>query len=305
MACRAAGSLTNAAVRDNACVPRIGLVVHPSRDIAAPLEAVREWASKRDAEIAQVPVEGQRREVADWCEARDVDLVLAVGGDGTTLAAMHAAAQVDRPILGVACGSLGVLTSVPATQVATALERFIGGDWVQRTLPALGVQLDGAPPIAAFNDIAVVREGQGQVRTIAEVDGVLYCRFAGDGCIVSTPAGSSAYTIAAGGPMLAPGVSGFVLTPLPAHGGSCPPLVLSAHSELRLRTTGFGGVRLEVDGRIAHTGACDVTIRFLDSAATVVSFDDQEPLLTGLRRRNVIADSPRIIADDGRVIGHE
>jgi NAD+ kinase len=280
---------------------RIGLVVHPARDITAPLDAVREWGALRDVDIAQVSVDGQRREVAPRCEARDCDLVLAVGGDGTALAAIRAAAQASRPVLGVACGSLGVLTSVPATDVATALDRFVDGDWFERSLPALAVDRDDDDTLMAFNDIALVREGQGQVRTVAEADGVLYCRFAGDGCVVSTPAGSSAYTIAAGGPMLAPGVSGFVLTPLPAHGGSCPPLVLSAGSTLRLVTTvGYGGARLEVDGKIARGGESDLTIGFLDCAATVVAFTDQEPLFTGLRRREVISDSPRILADDER-----
>jgi NAD+ kinase len=279
---------------------RIGLVVHPSRDIEEPLRRTREWAWSHGSELVQVAVDGQRRVVADREEARDCDVILAIGGDGTTLAAIRAAAAGERPVLGIACGSLGVLATVPASEVGEALDRFAAGRWVGRALPALAVDRDGADRRLAFNDIAVVREGSGQVRAAAEADGVLFCRFAGDGCVVSTPAGSSAYTLAAGGPLLAPGVAGFVLTPLPIHGAACPPLVLSSSSELRLSALpGHTGARLEVDGQFVDSGVGELTVSYVDAAANIVAFTDQEPLLTGLRRRRVIVDSARIVAEDG------
>jgi NAD+ kinase len=281
---------------------RIGLVVHPTRDIDDPIRETREWAAAEGSEVVQVAIDGQRRRVADPAPAADCDLILAIGGDGTTLAAIRAGAGAERPVLGVACGSLGVLTSVPATDVGSALGRFLAGEWVARPLPALDVKREGERGLLAFNDIAIVRAGSGQVRAAAEADGVLFCRLAGDGCIVSTPAGSSAYTISAGGPLLAPGVAGFVLTPLPAHGASCPPLVLGPSSTLRVSALGgHGGARLEVDGqRVAsEVGALDVTYR--DAAVVMVRFADEEAALTGLRRRRVIRDSARILADDDRV----
>jgi NAD+ kinase len=118
---------------------------------------------------------------------------------------------------------------------------------------------------------------------------------------VSTPLGSSAYALAAGGPLLAPGVDGFLLTALPAHGGFCPPLVVGPDSELRLEISGgLDGARLEVDGQIigAHSGTLSIGLRH--DVVTRVGFPDGESLLTGLRRRQVIFDSPRILADDGR-----
>jgi NAD+ kinase len=309
---------------------RIGLVVHPTRDIDAPIAEAREWAATAGSEVVQVTVDGQNRRIADPAPAADCDLILAIGGDGTTLAAIHAGAAAERPVLGVACGSLGVLTSVPASEVGRALTRFVEGDWTPRPLPALEVargsevpeRADGsaatgradasaaaeraeasapAPRLLAFNDIAMVREGSGQVRAAAEADGVLFCRLAGDGCIVSTHAGSSAYTIAAGGPLLAPGVAGFVLTPLPAHGAACPPLVLGPSSRLRLfALPGHGGARLEVDGQVIDSDIHEVTISYHDDAVVMVRFDNEEPALTGLRRRRVIRDSARILADDTR-----
>ena len=70
-------------------------------------------------------------------EAADCDLVIALGGDGTTLAALHAAAPVGRPVLGVACGSLGALTGATADKLDDALDRVAAGDWTPRALPAL------------------------------------------------------------------------------------------------------------------------------------------------------------------------
>jgi NAD+ kinase len=281
---------------------RIGLVVHPTRDIDEPLRATREWAAAGGSEVVQVAIDGQRRRIADLAPATDCDLILAIGGDGTTLAAIRAGAAADRPVLGIACGSLGVLTSVPASDVGPALERFLAGDWTARPLPALDVEREGKDRFLAFNDISIVRGGSGQVRAVAEADGVLFCRLAGDGCIVSTPAGSSAYTFAAGGPLLAPGVAGFVLTPLPAHGASCPPLVLGPSSKLRVVTLHrHGGARLEADGQLADTDFRAVDVSYREHAVVMVRFADEEPALTSLRGRRVIRDSARILADDERI----
>ena len=124
---------------------------------------------------------------------------------------------------------------------------------------------------------------------------------AGDGCVVSTPLGSSAYGLSAGGPLLAPGTNAFVFTPLYAHGGVCPPLVVSSDSKLQLITApGYGGARIEVDGRPIHAQVQELTVTLRPAVATVVGFDDQEQFLTGLRRRKIIADSPRFLAEDAR-----
>jgi NAD+ kinase len=278
---------------------RIGVVVHPARDISQPLSALREWAAVHGVEVFQVAVLGGHRHVAEPGQAGDCDLIVSIGGDGTTLAAIRAAAKVDRPVLGVACGSLGALTTIPANGVSHALDRFSRQEWVPCALPGLEVARDDGPGLFAINDIAAVRAGQGQLRTTARVDGILFNRLAGDGCVVSTPIGSSAYALAAGGPLLAPGADAYLFTPLPTHGGVCPPLVVGAASELQLDVAaGHGGARLEVDGQVADTRVGSLSVTFRSAVATLVGFADQEPLLSGLRRRQIITDSPRILADD-------
>ena len=243
----------------------------------------------------------RQKQVAERGDPADCGLIVAIGGDGTTLAAIHAGMQGGRPVLGVACGSLGVLTSVAPSDLQRALDRFTAGDWTPRSLPGLDGVRERGEPVVAVNDIVVVRAGEGQIRVRVLVDGTLYARVAGDGCVVSTPLGSSAYGLSAGGPLLAPGTNAFAFTPLYAHGGVCPPLVVAGESELQLITTpGYGGARLEVDGQPIDAQAEELTVRLRPAVATVVAFDDQERFITGLRRRQIIADSPRFLAEDAR-----
>jgi NAD+ kinase len=284
---------------------QLGLVVHPRREIGTALAALRDWSDAHGVAVVQVPATGQEREVAGPGDAVDCDLIVAVGGDGTTLAAIHIAAAVEKPVLGVSCGSLGALTAVGADALTGALDRVDAGDWTPRRLPALEVESAGTEPQWAVNDVVIVRQGAGQVSADVRVDGELFIRFAGDGLVVATPLGSSAYTLAAGGPVLAPGGSGLVFTPLAPHGGCCPPLVAGPESRLEITLDpGHGGARIELDGqihdRVEPLTPRTFTIALRERHATLVALGGEEPMLTGLRRRGVLADSPRIVARDVR-----
>jgi NAD+ kinase len=257
---------------------RLGLVVHPSRAIDRPLRELREWAALRRGTGA----DRRCRCAAIGCPPRGCnvcDLLVSIGGDGTALAAIRAGSGAARPILAVTCGSLGVLTSVPASAVVDALERFSAGGWVPRHVPALEVERELGAGTFALNDIAIVRAGEGQIRLTVYIDGNLVARIPGDGCVVSTPLGFSAYALAAGGPLPPPDMPAFLFTPLLTHGGSCPPVVVDRGiSDPARRHRGHGGARLELDGQVADTLAAPLTIRLRAAAATLVTFPDQEPL---------------------------
>jgi NAD+ kinase len=285
--------------RTGATPSRIGLVVHPSRPIDAPVGELRRWADRHNVDVVQVRASCQQQQVAPPGDAGECDLILSIGGDGTMLAAIRAGAVAGCPVLGIACGSLGVLTTAPAGRAVRAVERFSQGDWVPRSLPALDVAHEFGEQVFAFNDIAIVRASAGQLRLTAEVDGAVFARIAGDGCIVSTPIGSSAYVLAAGGPLVSPETDAFVLMPLPVQGGSCPPLVVSAATEVRLVVAqGHVGARLEVDGQVAGSQVGPLTVTLRAGVATVVTFADQEPFLARLRRLQIITDSPRVVAEE-------
>jgi NAD+ kinase len=284
---------------------RLGLVIHPRREVASAVDALVAWGDTHGVELVQVPAPGQKRLFVEAGDPATCDLIVAVGGDGTTLAALRTAAAVGKPVLGVACGSLGALTAIGGDDIADALDRFSAGDWLPRRLPALVVESDGEQPQVGVNDLVVVRQGAGQIAAAVRVDGELFIRFAGDGLVIGTQLGSSAYTLAAGGPVLAPGSSGLVFTPLAAHGGCCPPLVTGPAGRLEIELDpGHGGARIELDGQI-----CDVveplshrtlTVSLRPDHATLVALGDEEPMLAGLRRRRVLMDSPRVLARDDR-----
>ena len=280
---------------------RIGLVVHPSRDLDEVLAEIEAWSSEHDVELGQVSVAGQTRRVADPLEPAGCDLLVALGGDGTTLAALHQAARVSRPVLGIACGSVGMLTSVAHDRVGDALDQVAADRWTAVDVPGLEIGCDGATPEVGINDLAVLRDGPGQAIVSVVVDDQLYARVAGDGLVVASALGSSAYSMAAGGPLLAPGADGMVITPLSPHGGCAPPLVTSAGSSITLTVdAGYGGVRYDVDGQNTPLRGRVLTVRTRPAYATLVELAGEEPRLAGLRRRKLVMDSPRVLIRDLR-----
>src|SRR4051812_45877384 len=233
-----------------ATLQRLALVVHPTRSVDRALRTLREWSEHHGVEVVELESATAQRHLATLSDVGPCDLVAAVGGDGTVLTALRAAAPAQTPVLGIACGSLGALTAVSASELARALERFAEGDWTARALPALAIASDAGGSDWAINDFVLLRRGAGQLLVDVSVDGQLYARLAGDGVIAATAVGSSAYSMAAGGPLLAPGTNGFVCTPLAMHGGNAPPLVVPAEATLRFAVRpGYTGYQVDIDGQ--------------------------------------------------------
>jgi NAD+ kinase len=280
---------------------RLALVVHPTRPIDEALCTLERWATQQGVPVVQVALGDGRREVAELGALQAGDLVVAVGGDGTVLAALRAAAATQAPVLGVACGSLGALSAVAADALADALQRVWAGDWRPRSLPALSIDVADGPDEWAINDLVIVRRGAGQVVAEVAVDDELYVRSAGDGLVVATPVGSSAYSMAAGGPLLAAGTRAFVCTPLAMHGGSAPPLVVAADAIVTVEVhPGYAGFDVEIDGHRHATDAVRFRIALHPDKSTLVTFAALGRGLEGLRRRRLITDSPRVLARDDR-----
>src|SRR5579859_4799058 len=220
---------------------RVGVLVHPTRAVQDAVEVLQGWTYDRGFRLVQIPA-GEQPRVAPPGEVGACDLITALGGDGTVLKALHSAGRTGTPVLGVAYGSLGVLTTVPEGELREALDRFAAGDWVARRLPALSLGTGEGHLAWAVNDLVLARRGGTQLVVDMYVDAELYARLAGDGIVVSTPLGSSAYSMAAGGSVLAGGTNAFVCTPLAMHGGCAPPLVVADDLEVTLEIhPGHGG----------------------------------------------------------------
>jgi NAD+ kinase len=131
------------------------------------------------------------------------------------------------------------------------------------------------------------------------VDGELYARLAGDGVIVATPMGSSAYSMAAGGSLLAEGAMAFLCTPVAMHGGCAPPLVVAGASTVTLDVRPIhSGYYVDVDGFALPTKALRFELARRAAYATLVAFDDTSTVLSRLRTRGLITDSPRVLGQD-------
>jgi NAD+ kinase len=282
---------------------RIAIVVHPTRPVTAALETLERWTGEHGLEIVQLEVSGGPvREVAPRAELEPGDLVVALGGDGTMLSALRASAPVDAPVLGVACGSLGVLAAIASDQLGEALDRVHAGDWTERRLPALAIHPSDGTDQWALNDFVVTGRGAAQALADLYVDDELYVRLAGDGLVVATPLGSSAYSMAAGGPVLLSGTPAVVCTPIAMHGGNGPPLVVPTSSTVRVEVhPSYAGFEIQIDGHTTPLTAAGYRLSLHEQKVTLVSFGRLKLGITGLRERRLITDSARVLARDDRM----
>jgi NAD+ kinase len=179
------------------------------------------------------------------------DLVVVLGGDGTLLSVAHLAAKAGVPVMGVNLGRLGFLTEIPVTEATLTLDRFLAGDAGLVSPRSLLEARTGAEVSYCLNDVVVTKGAKARMIELAiGVDGRDVATLKADGLIVSTPTGSTAYSLSAGGPILHPRVPAIVLTPICPHTLSFRPLAVPATSALSVRLlTGGEEVHLTLDGQ--------------------------------------------------------
>jgi NAD+ kinase len=167
------------------------------------------------------------------------EVVISLGGDGTLLSAARAFARTGTPILGVNLGSLGFLTEVPLADLYATLEAWRDGNAFldERSLMATELCRDGQlfNRWDALNDVVIAKGAIARMGAYTiELDGQLVAEFRADGVIVATPTGSTAYTLAANGPILIPSVDAMVLTAICPHLLTIRPIVVPGSSEIAL-----------------------------------------------------------------------
>ena len=168
----------------------------------------------------------------------DIDYVISMGGDGTLLKAASKVGARSVPIIGINMGRLGYLADVPATDIEEAIERLYSGDYVTENhsvieATAMRGSLSGCP--RALNDIAVLKQDNASMITIhARIDGKELITYQADGLIISTPTGSTAYSLSHGGPIIMPATDVLCLTPVAPHSLSVRPIVVPAKAEITL-----------------------------------------------------------------------
>jgi len=184
--------------------------------------------------------------------AGTIDLVVVLGGDGTMLGIGRQLAGSNVPLVGINMGRLGYMTDIPIQSVQAILPKIIAGDYEAdtRTLLAAVVLRDGKEinHALALNDVVVNRSGiSGMVELAVHVNGSFMYNQRSDGLIVSTPTGSTAYALSAGGPILHPHVAGILLAPIAPHSLSNRPIVLPQDSVTVIEVVNGLGVIVNFD----------------------------------------------------------
>lgn len=234
----------------------VGFFVHPEREAAATAaRRLRGWLEDRGAMTRSF----EGADTTDGSRARafvdGLDLVVAVGGDGTFLRAAHLASRGSCPVLGVKVGRLGFLTDSDPERASDLLERALDGDLaVEERLAVVGAP-EGATwdePQWALNEVIVEKRTRHRIVRLALLVGDDYVTtFSGDGVIVATPTGSTAYSFAAGGPIVSPQVPCLVVTAVAPHMVFDRSLVVPANATVRLEVVGEEPGLLSADGRPA------------------------------------------------------
>jgi NAD+ kinase len=240
---------------------KVGLVLHHQREEAASVTRdVAAWLGERGHEVelpepdAQLTGLEDRGVPEEWF-GRGLDLAVSLGGDGTMLRTVSLVAADDVPVLGVNFGQLGYLTEIEPAEVSDSMERFFAGEHRIEERMLLQVCLgQGAAGDerrwVALNEAVLERTAAGHtVRLGVDLDGDFFTTYAADALIVATPTGSTAYSLSARGPIVAPDHRALLLTPVSPHMLFDRTLVLNADEVVRLEVRGHRPATLSVDGQ--------------------------------------------------------
>jgi NAD+ kinase len=226
-------------VRDAGRPIRLGVVGHTGyAELGAALQALRRLAPGLNLELRledELPGTESDKRIAS---VEELDALLTLGGDGTMLRGARLLAGHQVPILGVNMGRLGFLTCGPAEQLEHSLMRFARGDYVVESRMLLQASLLDPSrrqrgSWLALNDVVIHKGGFARVVSLrVAVDDELIAGYSADGVVISTPTGSTAYSLSAGGPIVVPTVESIVLTPISPHTLAIRPVVLPPTSEV-------------------------------------------------------------------------
>ena len=187
------------------------------------------------------------------------DLIMVLGGDGTFLAAGKLSLAREVPILGVNLGRLGFLTEIAVEELFPVLEKIETGDVTLETRPLLHARTREGEQVHfegyVINDAVISKTGMARLLEIeTRVDQNFLAVFKADGLIISTPTGSTAYSLAAGGPIVFPTMEAILMTPICPHSLNHRPLVIPDHFTVTVQVlTPAENVSLTLDGQIGHT----------------------------------------------------
>jgi NAD+ kinase len=253
-------------------ITSVGIVVKPDHPEAlATAGEISDWLAKNGIAQAGEPVSALAGEEATLA---DVDLVVVLGGDGTMIATARMVGERDVPVLGINYGGLGYLTDFRIEELFTALEAILAGEYKTDRREMLDAELCRGDEVKAqarvLNDVVINKAAVARIIEIdVTLDGQFVNSFRSDGLIVSTPTGSTAYNLSAGGPIVFPSMNAIVITPICPFTLTNRPIVVPDAAEIELRLEHENeGVVLTFDGQTAHSLTADDRVRIRKSKTT-------------------------------------
>lgn len=205
----------------------------------------------------------------------DISFSITLGGDGTILRFLHKYGNLQAPLVGINVGSLGFMADIPITDIYPCLQSLLNGNYrIEERIMMEGTTLDNHACFA-LNDIVVHRaQNPCLIELVIHVDGNYLNTFSADGIIIATPSGSTAYSLAAGGPILTPELEAFVLTPISPHTISNRPIVLLPKSSIQVQyISDYQPIEVTYDGvtsfhmatgEMVHIGAASRTFKLVN-----------------------------------------
>ncbi|MBS3820082.1 NAD(+)/NADH kinase, partial [bacterium] len=241
-------------------ISRVGIVIKPHvPGIEKILRELMNYFQRKKIECILEKAASQKMEKKEGIEReelpRKVDMVMVLGGDGTLLSIAHLAAQNQVPVLGVNMGSLGFLTEVPLNEMYLTLQAFLEGNRRIVSSRRMLVASFRGKDYHCLNDVVI---NKGALARMIEcriwVDNKEIATPRADGFIISTPTGSTAYSLSAGGPIMQPHIPAQVLAPICPHTLTFRPMVISSRSRIRIKMLTQGEeVYLTLDGQRGHS----------------------------------------------------
>ena len=241
---------------------RVGLVAKPDAPEApALLLRLVEWLTGRglsvslEKETAGLVPSAAAAAVRKSDLPGQCDFIIVLGGDGTLLSMARAVGDLGVPVLGINLGGLGFLTATTVEEALAAVDAYLGGRMAidERMMLAARVVRRGQSvgEYAALNDVVITKSAMSRIINLeVSVQGEYATAYRADGLIISTPTGSTAYCLSAGGPILFPTMDAVVIVPIASHTLTNRPIVLPGHQRIEVTLKTDQDVMLTVDGQI-------------------------------------------------------
>lgn len=248
-------------------IKRVGFVIKAhAPEVGKILEELIQYFKRKDIASFLEEAAAEKLGIKDGVKRDEipgkVDLVVVLGGDGTLLSIAHIAARQGVPVVGINLGALGFLTEVPLDEMYITLDAFLGGDETIVSARRMLEAKTGERVYHCLNDVVINKGALARmIRCTIWIDGKEIATTKADGLIISTPTGSTAYSLSAGGPIIQPYIPAVIIAPICPHTLSFRPMVISSDSVIRVQLLTEGEeVYLTIDGQRGNLMKKDDTV---------------------------------------------